>query len=124
MTPTQQEVWYFIYQYKELMWMVVIARGLEYGGREFKPRSLHLKPVTKLREERELSGCRKGLKAVPLAQALLSLKPAKTSNNKELICESWKYIKKSSGQYDFDAISHSFLMYGSLVADYSAYIAF
>ena len=67
--------------------IVVRARGLEYGGREFESRSLHLKPETKLREERELSGCRKGLKAVPLAQALLNLKPAITTNNKELI---WK----------------------------------
>ena len=61
--------------------LVVRARGLEYGGREFESRSLHLKPETKLREERGLSGCRKGLKTVPLAQALLSLKPAKTTTN-------------------------------------------
>ena len=61
--------------------LVVRAFGLEYGGREFKSRSLHLKPETKLREERGLSGCRKGLKTVPLAQALLSLKPTKTTNN-------------------------------------------
>ena len=64
------------------LWMVyslgVRAPGLEYGGREFESRSLHLKPETKLCEERGLSGCRKGLKTVPLAQALLSLKPAKT----------------------------------------------
>ena len=59
--------------------LVVRARGLKYGGREFECRSLHLKPETKLREERGLSGCRKGLKTVPLAQALLSLKPAKTT---------------------------------------------
>ena len=59
--------------------LVVRARGLEYGGREFKSRSLHLKPETELHEERGLSGCRKGLKTVPLAQALLSLKPAKTT---------------------------------------------
>ena len=59
--------------------LVVRACGLEYGGREFESRSLHLKPETKLREERGLSGCRKGLKTVPLAQALLSLKPAKTT---------------------------------------------
>ena len=59
--------------------LVVRARGLEYGGREVESRSLHLKPETKLREERGLSGCRKGLKTVPLAQALLSLKPAKTT---------------------------------------------
>ena len=58
--------------------LVVGARGLECGGREFESRSLHLKPETKLREERGLSGCRKGLKNVPLAQALLSLKPANT----------------------------------------------
>ena len=30
------------------------------------------------RKERGLSGCRKGLKTVPLAQALLNLKPDKT----------------------------------------------
>ena len=41
-------------------------------------------PETKLREERGLSGCRKGLKTVPLAQALLSrLKPAKTNPYEE-----------------------------------------
>ena len=34
-----------------------------------------------------LSGCRKGLKTVPLAQALLSLKPAKTTNNREHLLE-------------------------------------
>ena len=65
------------------MWMVyslvVRACGLEYGGRELEYRSLHLKPETKLREERGLSGCSKGLRTVPLAQALLSLKPAKTT---------------------------------------------
>ena len=65
------------------MWMVyslvVRARGLEYGGREFKSQSLHLKPETELREERGLSGCRKGLNTVPLAQVFLSLKPAKTT---------------------------------------------
>ena len=52
--------------------LVVRARGLEYGGHELESRSLHLKPETKLREESGLSGCRKGLKTVPLAQALLS----------------------------------------------------
>ena len=57
--------------------LVVSARGLEYGVCEFKSRSLHLKPETELREERGLSGCSKGLKTVPLAQALFSLKPAK-----------------------------------------------
>ena len=67
--------------------LVVRARGLKHGGREFKARSLHLKPETKLREERGLSGYRKGLKTVPLAQALLSLKPAKTNNNKN--CYMW-----------------------------------
>ena len=60
--------------------LVVRTRGLEYGGREFESQSLNLKPKpeTDLCEERGLSGCRKGLKTVPLAQALLSLKPAKT----------------------------------------------
>ena len=71
------------------LWMVYSlvdrARGLEYGGREFKSRGLHLKPETEHREERGLSGCRKGLKTVPLAQALLSLKPAKTRTHKMLI---------------------------------------
>ena len=70
--------------YKGQSWMVyslvVRACGLEYRGREFEYRSLHLKPETKIREERGLSGCRKGLKTVPLAQALLSLKPTKTIN--------------------------------------------
>ena len=60
--------------------LVVREHGLEYGGREFKSRSLHLKPETELHEERGLSGCRKGLKTVLLAQALLSLKLAKTNN--------------------------------------------
>ena len=32
--------------------LVVRARGLEYGGREFESQSLHLKPETKLREEK------------------------------------------------------------------------
>ena len=59
--------------------LVVRARGLVYGGREFESRSLYLKPEIKLREERGLSGCRKGLKTVPLAQALLSLKPTRTT---------------------------------------------
>ena len=31
--------------------LVVRARGLVYGGREFESRGLHLKPETKLREE-------------------------------------------------------------------------
>ena len=34
--------------------LVVREHGLEYMGREFESRSLHLKPETKLREEREL----------------------------------------------------------------------
>ena len=41
---------------KVTLWMVyslvVRALGLEYGGREFESRSLHLRPETKLREER------------------------------------------------------------------------
>ena len=61
---------------------------LEYGGREFESRSLHLQPETKLREERGLSGRRKGLKTVPLAQALLSLKPAKTKQQHFLLIYS------------------------------------
>ena len=32
--------------------LVVRALGLEYGGREFEFRSLHLDPETKLREEK------------------------------------------------------------------------
>ena len=59
--------------YDMRMWMVyslvVRVRGLEYGDREFEYRSLHLKPETKLREERGPSGCRKGIKTVRLAQA-------------------------------------------------------
>ena len=46
--------------------LVVRARGFEYGGHELESRSLHLKPETKLREERGFSGCKKGL-----AQALV-----------------------------------------------------
>ena len=73
----------YFYAYLE-MWMVyslvVRARGPEYGGLELESRCLHLKPETKLREERGLSGFLKGLKTVPLAQALLSLKPTKTNN--------------------------------------------
>ena len=34
--------------------LVARSFGLEYGGREFNSRSLHLKPETKLREEREV----------------------------------------------------------------------
>ena len=67
----------------------VRARGLEYGGRELESRSLHIKPKTKLRVERGLSGCRKGLKNVPLAQALLSLKPAKTTSLKLGLSSYW-----------------------------------
>ena len=55
------------------------------GGRELESRSLHLKPEIKLCEVRGLSGCRKGLKTVPLAQALLSLKPAKQTTNENKI---------------------------------------
>ena len=43
--------------YIPYMWMVysLVVRvcGLKFGGREFESRSLHLKPETKLREERE-----------------------------------------------------------------------
>ena len=77
--------------------LVVRARGLEYGGREFESRSLHLKPETQLREERGLSGCRKGLKTVPLAQALLRLKPARTNNKNNNIyytCTPYYFILK------------------------------
>ena len=73
--------------------LVVRARGLEYGGREFKSRSLHLKPETELREERGLSGCRKGLKTVPLAQALLSLKPSKLKNKSDFSQMSMNYMR-------------------------------
>ena len=70
------------------VWMVytqvVGARGLEYGGREFESRSLHLKPETKLREKRGLSGCRKGLKTVLLAQAL--------SSSYSLQCNYFRYV--------------------------------
>ena len=80
--------------------LVVRARGLEYGGREFKSRSLHLKPETKLREKRGLSSCRKGLKTVPLAQALLSLKPTKTT--KQMSYESnASYVSKQLRQKNY-----------------------
>ena len=65
--------------------LVVRALGLEYGGRELESRSLHMKPETRLREERGLSGCRKGLKTVPLVQALLSLKPAQTITKQDIL---------------------------------------
>ena len=69
--------------------LVVRARGLEYGGPEFKSLSLYLKPETELREDRGLSGCRKGLKTtVPLALALFSLKPSKTNNKQHLVYKS------------------------------------
>ena len=68
--------------------LVVRASGLEYGGREFKSRSLHLKPETELCEKRVLSGCREGLKTVPLAQALMSLKPSKTTVSNEYLIPS------------------------------------
>ena len=58
---------------------VVGARGLEYGGREFESRSLHLKPETNLREERGLSGCRKGLKTVSPG----IVEPKTSTNNKQ-----------------------------------------
>ena len=32
--------------------LVIRARGPEYGGREFESRSLHLKPETKLKKEK------------------------------------------------------------------------
>ena len=67
---------FFAYCFWMVYSLVVRAQWLVWG-REFESRSLHLKPETKLREERGLSGCRKGLKTVPLAQELLSLKPAK-----------------------------------------------
>ena len=65
--------------------LVVRARGLVYGGREFKSRGLHLKPETKLREERFFPGRRKDLLTVPLAQALLSLKPAQTTPTHQIL---------------------------------------
>ena len=53
-THNVQEDFSFKYSWK---WMVnslvVRARGLEYGGREFESRSLHLKPETKLKKERK-----------------------------------------------------------------------
>ena len=59
--------------------------GLEYGGREFKSRSLHLKPETKLREERELCYGQKlpqtwSYLTVPLTHAI----SVKTETTKEL----------------------------------------
>ena len=52
-------------------------------------------PETKLREERGLSGCRKGLKTVLLAQALLSLK---NKNDKkeylQFLATCWFFIIK------------------------------
>ena len=60
--------------------LVVRARGLDFmGAVSSKPEAFQLKPETKLCEERGLYGCRKGLKTVPLVQALLSLKPTKTT---------------------------------------------
>ena len=54
-THNVQEDFSFKYSWK---WMVnslvVRARGLEYGGREFESRSLHLKPETKLKKEKKL----------------------------------------------------------------------
>ena len=79
--------------------LVVRACGLVYGGREFDPRSLHLKPETQLREERGLSGCRKGLKTVPLAQALLSLKSAKTNNYFELKAVNFYTLVTGDGSW-------------------------
>ena len=69
------------------LWMVytlvVRARGLEYGGREFESRRLHCKPETKLREERGLSGCRKGLKT-STAGTGIALNPHKHTNKQLL----------------------------------------
>ena len=85
------------------LWMVyslvVRVPDLEYGGREFQSQSLHLKPETKLREERGLSGCRKGLKTVPLAQALLSLKPTKKQKNRSICRAVLPYLKISTVQW-------------------------
>ena len=75
--------------------LVVREGGLELGGREFESRSLHLKLETELLEEKGLSGCRKGLKTVPLAQALLSLKPTKTNTNVRFLnfgCSNYTYF--------------------------------
>ena len=58
------------------------------GGPEFKSRSLQLRLETELHEERGLSGCRKGLKTILLAQALLSLKPSKTNKKQHLVYKS------------------------------------
>ena len=74
--------------------LVVKARGLEYGGHEAESRSLHLKPETKLCDERGLSGCWKGLKTVPLAQVLLSPKPAKTNNTVYNGSHQSKFVSK------------------------------
>ena len=75
------------------MWMVyslvVRARGLEYGGREFESRSLHLKPETKLREERgSCKGQNYYLKlslTVPLTHAI-SVKIETTTTTTSLLC--------------------------------------
>ena len=68
--------------------LVVKACCHVYGGCEFESRSLHLKSETKLREETGLSGCRKGLKTGPLAQALLSPKPAQTYIRVKIVSSS------------------------------------
>ena len=66
-----------------LPYLVVIAKGLEHfkhRRHEFKSQSLHLKPETELLWGKGAFSCIKGLKTVPLAQALLSLKPAQNKN--------------------------------------------
>ena len=85
----QYDIWFFYPQFiQKFMWMVyslvVRAHGLEYGGRELESRSLHLKSETKLREERGLSGCRRGLRPYRWPQALLSLKPSKTNKQTKI----------------------------------------
>ena len=51
-------------------------------GHEFKPREFALEAGDQtLVRKGGLSGCRKGLKTVPLAQALLSPRPAQNNEN-------------------------------------------
>ena len=66
-----------------LLLRMVFSRGArafdsQHWGHEFESRSLHLKPETKLLWGKGAFCCKKGLKTVPLALALLSQKPAPT----------------------------------------------
>ena len=78
--------------------LVVRGRGLEYGGREIESRSLHLKPETKLREERGLSGCRKISRPYLWPKHCWALNPQKQTTNNKVI--STELLSRINTYYD------------------------